>query len=111
MPQRQAGPRRKGSTMYDERDNDATPGELSGWAGNHLAPDTLVAMSDGSLCPIEDITEGDTVLTHRGQFGRVDGIDWAPYAGQQIRLELKSHPFPLTMTPGQQVLRVPYRHG
>lgn len=41
---------------------------------NCFVPGTLITMADGTVKPIEDVREGDEVLTHRGRTRRVRAI-------------------------------------
>jgi len=75
-----------------------------------LLPDEHVA-TDNGLVPIEDIHEGDNVLTHRGTFRRVTATSRRHHQGDVISLTTAYYNQPLRLTPEHPVYRAKVLRG
>lgn len=60
---------------------------------------TLVTMADGTQRPIETITAGSFVISHRGAVRMVQGVHARKYDGAVIELEISGLPRKLVVTP------------
>jgi intein/homing endonuclease len=69
-----------------------------------LPPDELIATGRG-LVPIEEVQEGDMVLTHLGHLRAVTSTIARPYAGTLLSIETPYWHLPLRLTPEHPVLR------
>lgn len=67
-------------------------------SGCCLAAGTPVRMADGSEKPIEQVSEGDAVVTHTGSARRVIGVSVRLYTGAMYTVNVVGFPFPVTMT-------------
>ena len=63
------------------------------------AEGTLVTMADGSQQPIETITAGSFVISHRGAVRMVQGVSARKYDGAVIEIEVSGLPRKLVVTP------------
>jgi hypothetical protein len=62
-------------------------------------PGTRVLLADGRYVPIEEIVEGDAVVTHTGLTGAVTETMRRPYEGHLISLDVDGVPVGLRSTP------------
>ncbi|MEE9601633.1 MAG: Hint domain-containing protein, partial [Thermoplasmata archaeon] len=74
-----------------------------------LHPDTLITTTSGPV-RIEDLREGDRVLTHRGRFRKVLGTTRRQFEGALVEVKAAGM-VPVAMSPEHRVLRnTRYRH-
>jgi formate hydrogenlyase subunit 6/NADH:ubiquinone oxidoreductase subunit I len=71
--------------------------------GRCVPPWTLVVTSKG-IVPIEEITEGDEVLTHAGRFRKVTMVFRRRHSGKVYTFETLGNAEPLTVTEGHPIL-------
>src|SRR5690606_36304352 len=77
--------------------------------GSCFPAGTLVRMADGSERPIEDVREGEEVVSHTGQARRVLRTFSRDYTGDLVTMRAAAHPFPLTATEDHRIATVPFR--
>ncbi len=64
---------------------------------------TPVRMADGNEKPVEDVAEGDEVISHTGEHRRVIASMRRRFTGDMITLHVSGFAFPLTMTADHHV--------
>jgi len=71
-----------------------------------LAPDTLIKMGDGTYLPIEEISKGDMVITHKGNKKEVVETFKRHYEGDILEVEVEGTKEILRITPNHPVYAV-----
>ena len=72
--------------------------------GDCFVKDTLVTMSDGTKKPIQDIVEGEYVVSHLGNIRRVNRTIKKSYSGSLITTTCTGYAVPITSTPDHRFL-------
>lgn len=67
-------------------------------------PGAQVMMADGTFRAIEDVQEGDVVLTHEGRGRRVTRLMERPYDGEMVRLHRRGYAEPMVVTVGHEIM-------
>lgn len=67
-------------------------------------PGAQVMMADGTFRAIEDVREGDVVLTHEGRGRRVTRLMERPYDGEMVRLHRRGYAEPMVVTVGHEIM-------
>lgn len=80
-------------------------GEFPDCSMGCVPSDTLITMADGTRKPIEEIIEGDLVLTHRGRARKVTKIHKRHYKGDLYTVRAEAHE-PLRCTRDHPFLTV-----
>lgn len=70
--------------------------------------DQLVLRGDGTPVPIQEIRQGEMVLTDKGRAREVHAVSCHPHDGDIIQIHVRGYPFPLRLTPEH---KLPTNHG